>query len=229
PHRASAGGGGWRRVPAARRDPRREPRRPPRARRGGQRRRRRDRPGERQSGYDHACGWKPDRGDRKGQTGGRGACRGRGRGSGPGPDRRPPRGAAQLSRRACRADTRQSRRSTHPVTTRKDPPMRWHKRLLVAGIAGVVALAASACAGGQVRGAGGTPQPSTGGESTAATTTENDATFVYAPNLDVVTDWDPATSYSNEIIALANIYEGLTRYNAQTKEVDPLLATEWTS
>lgn len=115
--------------------------------------------------------------------------------------------------------------------------MRWHKRLLVAGIAGVVALAASACAGGQVRGAGGTPQPSTGQESTAATTTENttentaenDATFVYAPNLDVVTDWDPATSYSNEIIALANIYEGLTRYNAQTKEVDPLLATEWTS
>jgi peptide/nickel transport system substrate-binding protein len=107
--------------------------------------------------------------------------------------------------------------------------MRWQKRLLVAGIAGVVALAASACAGGQVRGAGGTPQPSTGGPSAAASQAENDATFVYAPNLDVVTDWDPATSYSNEIIAMSNIYEGLTRYDAQNKEVVPRLATEWSS
>ncbi|MEV4837327.1 ABC transporter substrate-binding protein [Nonomuraea sp. NPDC049486] len=106
--------------------------------------------------------------------------------------------------------------------------MRWHKRLLVAGIAGVVALAASACAGGQVRGAGGTPQPSTGGTQ-ATQSTENDATFVYAPNLDVVTDWDPATSYSNEIIAMTSIYEGLTRYDAEAKEVRPRLATEWSS
>ncbi|WP_198654252.1 hypothetical protein, partial [Nocardia aurea] len=95
--------------------------------------------------------------------------------------------------------------------------MRWHKRLLVAGVAGAVAMAASACAGGQVRGAGGTPKPGTGqsAESNAATSGKaNDATFVYAPNLDVVTDWDPASSYSNEIIAMSNIYEGLTRYNA---------------
>ncbi|MDA0636696.1 ABC transporter substrate-binding protein [Nonomuraea sp. MCN248] len=108
--------------------------------------------------------------------------------------------------------------------------MRWHKRLLVAGVAGVVALAASACAGGQVRGAGGSPRPSTGGTPAGQTATQdNEATFVYAPNLDVVTDWDPATSYSNEIIALSNIYEGLTRYNAATKEAEPRLATEWSS
>ena len=106
--------------------------------------------------------------------------------------------------------------------------MRWHKRLLVAGVAGVVAMVASACAGGQVRGAGGTPQPS-GRSSQSAGSQQNDATFVYAPNLDVVTDWDPATSYSNEIIAMENIYEGLTRYNAKTKEPEPRLATKWTS
>ncbi|MFI7443235.1 ABC transporter substrate-binding protein [Nonomuraea indica] len=106
--------------------------------------------------------------------------------------------------------------------------MRWHKRLLVAGVAGAVAMAASACAGGQVRGAGGTPQPSTStGPSAAAQA--NDATFVYAPNLDVVTDWDPASSYSNEIIAMANIYEGLTRYNAEAGKPEPRLATEWSS
>ncbi|MFC5824265.1 ABC transporter substrate-binding protein [Nonomuraea insulae] len=107
--------------------------------------------------------------------------------------------------------------------------MRWHKRLLVAGVAGVLALTASACAGGQVRGAGGTPQPSNpaGGGTPAAQA--NDSTFVYAPNHDVVTDWDPATSYSNEIIALSNIYEGLTRYDSESKKAVPRLATEWTS
>ncbi|MFI7706502.1 ABC transporter substrate-binding protein [Nonomuraea sp. NPDC049480] len=106
--------------------------------------------------------------------------------------------------------------------------MRWHKRLLVAGVSGVLALTASACAGGQVRGAGGTPQPQAStSQSTAAQA--NDSTFVYVPNLDVVTDWDPATSYSNEIVALSNIYEGLTRYNSQTKKAEPRLATEWTA
>ncbi|MET8864987.1 ABC transporter substrate-binding protein [Nonomuraea sp. NPDC004580] len=106
--------------------------------------------------------------------------------------------------------------------------MRWHKRLFVAGVAGVLALTASACAGGQVRGAGGTPEPraSTGAPAGGQV---NDSTFVYAPNHDVVTDWDPATSYSNEIIALSNIYEGLTRYDAQAKQARPRLATEWKS
>ena len=39
-----------------------------------------------------------------------------------------------------------------------------------------------------------------------------------------MTDWDPATSYSNEIIAMNNMYETLTRYDTQTKKVEPLLA-----
>lgn len=107
--------------------------------------------------------------------------------------------------------------------------MRWHKRLLVAGAVGAVAMAASACAGGQVRGPGGTPPPSTTTSQSPAAAQANDATFVYAPNLDVVTDWDPASSYSNEIIAMANIYEGLTRYNAEAGKPEPRLATEWTS
>jgi peptide/nickel transport system substrate-binding protein len=106
--------------------------------------------------------------------------------------------------------------------------MRWHKRLLVACVTGALALTASACAGGQVRGAGGTPQPRPSGSQSAAAQA-NDGTFVYVPNLDVVTDWDPATSYSNELVALSNIYEGLTRYNSQTRKAEPRLATEWTT
>mgnify|MGYP003694155993 CR=1 FL=1 len=54
-------------------------------------------------------------------------------------------------------------------------------------------------------------------------------TFTYSVNSEVMIGWDPATGYSNEVIALHNIYETLTRYNAATQEVDPLLAESWES
>ena len=62
---------------------------------------------------------------------------------------------------------------------------------------------------------------SAGGASGAASST----VFTYASQNSIVTNFDPATSYSNESIALANIYEQLTRYDAKTKTVKPLLAT----
>ncbi|MFI6599368.1 ABC transporter substrate-binding protein [Nonomuraea sp. NPDC050536] len=80
-------------------------------------------------------------------------------------------------------------------------------------------LAISACGGGKVRGAQ-TNQPAS---------QAGDSAFVYASNLDVITDWDPAASSSNEIIALQNIYETLTKYNPATKKVEPRLATSWTA
>lgn len=40
---------------------------------------------------------------------------------------------------------------------------------------------------------------------------------------------DPSTEYSNGIMVLQSVYETLTRYNAETGELDPMLATEWTS
>lgn len=40
---------------------------------------------------------------------------------------------------------------------------------------------------------------------------------------------DPSTEYSNGIMVLQNVYETLTRYNPETGDVDPLLATSWTS
>jgi peptide/nickel transport system substrate-binding protein len=107
--------------------------------------------------------------------------------------------------------------------------MRWHNRALATGAALVLALSVSACAGGKVRGAqpgatsGGTAGTAAGGAS------GGDATFVYVPNLDVVTDWDPATSYSNEIVAMQNIYESLTRYDPATQKTQPRLATSWKS
>ncbi|MEI8056918.1 MAG: ABC transporter substrate-binding protein [Actinomycetes bacterium] len=53
------------------------------------------------------------------------------------------------------------------------------------------------------------------------------ATFTYINNLDVMTSWDPATSYSNEGIATNNLYEQLTRSDPKTNKVEPLLATKW--
>jgi peptide/nickel transport system substrate-binding protein len=54
-------------------------------------------------------------------------------------------------------------------------------------------------------------------------------TFTYDTYTQVMVGWDPSTSYSNEIIAMSNMYETLTRYNPATEKVDPLLATSWTS
>ncbi|GGO65827.1 ABC transporter substrate-binding protein [Nonomuraea cavernae] len=56
-----------------------------------------------------------------------------------------------------------------------------------------------------------------------------ESAFVIVQNLDVITDWDPATSYSNEIIAHQNIYETLTVWNPVTKKASPRLATSWRS
>src|SRR5262244_4304665 len=52
--------------------------------------------------------------------------------------------------------------------------------------------------------------------------------FTYDTYTQVMVDgWDPATEYSNGIIAMSNMYETLTRYNPVTHKVDPLLATSW--
>jgi peptide/nickel transport system substrate-binding protein len=54
-------------------------------------------------------------------------------------------------------------------------------------------------------------------------------TFTYAPNLAVVTDLDPASSYSNEVTAMHNMYESLTHYDSASGSVLPSLATEWSA
>lgn len=54
-------------------------------------------------------------------------------------------------------------------------------------------------------------------------------TFVYATPTQVMVGWDPATSYSNEIIAMSDMYETLTHYNPATKRAEPALATRFSS
>jgi len=85
--------------------------------------------------------------------------------------------------------------------------------LLASGTA--LALLLAACAGGS--------------STTSSVPRIANATFTYDTYTQVVVDgMDPATEYSNAIIAMSNMYETLTRYNQATHQVDPLLATSWT-
>ncbi|WP_336206319.1 ABC transporter substrate-binding protein [Nonomuraea sp. LPB2021202275-12-8] len=54
-----------------------------------------------------------------------------------------------------------------------------------------------------------------------------ESAFVYVRHLDMITEWDPGRSYSNEVIALQNVYETLTLWNPVTKKAGPRLATSW--
>jgi len=90
---------------------------------------------------------------------------------------------------------------------------------LIAGLA-VVAVLAVAAGCGETDKPAGVSTPGSGGAVT-------NATFTYGAFTPVLVGWDPSTDYSNEIIAMNNMYETLTRYNSETGEVEPLLATEW--
>jgi peptide/nickel transport system substrate-binding protein len=96
--------------------------------------------------------------------------------------------------------------------------MKRQRALAVASAAGVtLALLLAAC-GGSSYGGG-----NKSGKKPAASTV-----FTYDTYTQVMVDgFDPATEYSNGIIAMSNMYETLTRYNPVTHNVDPLLATSW--
>jgi len=54
--------------------------------------------------------------------------------------------------------------------------------------------------------------------------------FTYDTTAAVMVDgWDPATEYSDGIIAMSEMYETLTHYDAATQAIEPELATSWTS
>jgi peptide/nickel transport system substrate-binding protein len=86
-----------------------------------------------------------------------------------------------------------------------------------AAAAAALALLAAACGGSSYNASKG-----------AAHKPATSSVFTYDTYTQVMVDgWDPATEYSNGIIAMSNMYETLTRYNPVTHTVDPLLATSW--
>jgi peptide/nickel transport system substrate-binding protein len=94
--------------------------------------------------------------------------------------------------------------------------MKRHRgRLIAVAAAAVPVLALTACAGST---------------SPASTQQPVNKVFTYDTTAPVMVDgWDPATEYSDGIIAMSEMYETLTRYNSATNTVGPLLATSWSS
>jgi peptide/nickel transport system substrate-binding protein len=69
-----------------------------------------------------------------------------------------------------------------------------------------------------------------GGSSSSAPQQAPSQVFTYDTTATVMDDgWDPATEYSDGIIAMSQMYETLTRYDAAKHAVEPLLATSWSS
>jgi peptide/nickel transport system substrate-binding protein len=69
-----------------------------------------------------------------------------------------------------------------------------------------------------------------GSSSPASTQQPANQVFTYDTTAPVMVDgWDPATEYSDGIIAMSEMYETLTRYNPATKTIEPLLATSWSA
>lgn len=76
-------------------------------------------------------------------------------------------------------------------------------------------------------GADGADDGSDAAATDGAAPADPDDAFVYVAALDVITEWDPAVAYSNELWVLQNTYETLTRYDPASEQVLPLLATSW--
>jgi peptide/nickel transport system substrate-binding protein len=69
-----------------------------------------------------------------------------------------------------------------------------------------------------------------GSASSSSATQAANQVFTYDTTTPVMVDgWDPATEYSDGIIAMSEMYETLTRYDSATNSVGPLLATSWSS
>src|SRR5699024_579090 len=49
----------------------------------------------------------------------------------------------------------------------------------------------------------------------------------YGAHIDVMVFWDPSDSYSNEIVAMNNMYETLLRYDPETEDFTNILAEDY--
>lgn len=88
-------------------------------------------------------------------------------------------------------------------------------KLIVAVLAAIVVVSSAGC---------GSKAPA---PSTASNNQTNNQTFTYNDSTQIMVGWDPATDYSEELVAFGNMYEGLTHYDYDTRTVQPLLATSW--
>lgn len=85
-------------------------------------------------------------------------------------------------------------------------------------------LLSSLFAGGVIVGCG---SPSTGSGNANSTSSAANSTAIYGDTSQVMIFWDPSTSFSNEIVAMNNMYQTLLKYNPTTNTFTPVLATSY--
>jgi peptide/nickel transport system substrate-binding protein len=95
-----------------------------------------------------------------------------------------------------------------------------------------IVVACAALAVVPLAGCGSKKEPGgTGASGAAAADTgaagPKDATFTYIDSNELMVGWDPATSYSNEVSVMNNMYEQLVRYDKDAKKVEPQLADSY--
>ncbi|HET6505287.1 MAG TPA: ABC transporter substrate-binding protein [Baekduia sp.] len=104
------------------------------------------------------------------------------------------------------------------------------RRAIVVACAALAVVPLAGC--GSKKAPGGTgASGSAGSGTTADASTANgpkDATLTYLDSNELMVGWDPATSYSNEVSVMNNMYEQLVRYDKDTKQVEPQLADSYT-
>ena len=91
------------------------------------------------------------------------------------------------------------------------------KKRICLVLAVIMLLSLTAC--------GGSAPQSTASDNAAAET----AVLYHAYASQPYVTLDPRSENSNGVMVLHNVYETLTHYNAETGEVEPLLATDWTT
>jgi peptide/nickel transport system substrate-binding protein len=99
------------------------------------------------------------------------------------------------------------------------------RRALIVACAALAAVPLAGC-GSKKAPSGAAPAGSTG---SAAAIPAADATLTYLDSNELMVGWDPATSYSNEVSVMNNMYEQLVRYDKVTKKMRPQLAESYAS
>jgi peptide/nickel transport system substrate-binding protein len=101
------------------------------------------------------------------------------------------------------------------------------RRALIVACAALAAVPVAGC--GSKKAPGGTGASGSSSSASAGSgAAPQDATLTYLDSNELMVGWDPATSYSNEVSVMNNMYEQLVRYDYRSKSVKPQLADSYT-
>lgn len=102
------------------------------------------------------------------------------------------------------------------------------RRAIVVACAALAVVPLAGCGSKKAPGGTGASGSATTADASTGAAGPKDATLTYLDSNELMVGWDPATSYSNEVSVMNNMYEQLVRYDKDTKKVRPQLADSYT-